>query len=739
MTLRRHLHRRQPSRSAILLLVAGLLALAAAPALATSWVRVADHHLVEQAPLIVEAKVAGAGHNFADGKPYLDYEAEVTRVVKGAVEEDTLVIRSLGGPRPDGTFLRIWGTPELRGGERMLLFLKPWDDGTHRVLHLFQGAFHVVRFDGRDVAYRNLGAGELEMKRARPPAPESPRDLDAFVQWVAALDAMGPETALPSADYRLDLPVDELRAATEARTQKYTLLALPDGRGFRWREFETGGRVPFRAHQAGQSGLAGGGFQQVRSAISAWNADGGSNIRYRYAGTTSADGGFTDRDFVNTILFDDFGGAGEFDEPFSCTQGGVLAKGGPLAIREAVHMVNGSPFLTSVEADIVTNKGAECFYATASSSEEVFAHELGHTLGFGHSCGDDSSPSCGGAPVLNDALMRAQAHGDGRGARLNSDDRAVANFVYGEVQAPPAAPGGLAASANADFSVSLAWNDNSDNETGFAVDRRMVGGLFDEVATVGRGVRSYVDATAPSGSNLEYRVRAFNGAGQSDPSNLASVTTLGESPPSPLVATATGPSTVLLEWEDNSEIETGFEIEARDLGGFGKVAEVGPDVTEVTLEDLLVETDVSFRVRSLGEPGESTFSDPVTVTTLPWEPSAECEEDEFGTCLNRERFRVISRVRDSKGAFMASRISPVDSGDSGIFYFFGEENWEILVKVLDGCPVNDHYWVFAAGTTTVEYELRVTDTRDDVTVVYTNELGEAAEAVTDVEAFAGCD
>ena len=71
-------------------------------------------------------------------------------------------------------------------------------------------------------------------------------------------------------------------------------------------------------------------------------------------------------------------------------------------------------------------------------------------------------------------------------------------------------------------------------------------------------------------------------------------------------------------------------------------------------------------------------------------------------------------------------------------WVFSANNWEMLIKVLDGCAINDHYWVFAAATTTVEYTLTVTDTITDVVAEYFNPLGVAAAAVTDTDAFATC-
>ncbi|MCP3957063.1 MAG: hypothetical protein GY719_04360 [bacterium] len=81
---------------------------------------------------------------------------------------------------------------------------------------------------------------------------------------------------------------------------------------------------------------------------------------------------------------------------------------------------------------------------------------------------------------------------------------------------------------------------------------------------------------------------------------------------------------------------------------------------------------------------------------------------------------------------------PFGSSDSGLFWFFTPGNWELLVKVLDGCSINDRFWVFAAATTDVEYTLRVTDIETGRVQEYFNPLGRSAAAITDTEAFATC-
>jgi subtilisin family serine protease len=87
---------------------------------------------------------------------------------------------------------------------------------------------------------------------------------------------------------------------------------------------------------------------------------------------------------------------------------------------------------------------------------------------------------------------------------------------------PPAAPSNLTAKVTGK-SIGLSWNDNSDNETGFAIERKTGSGAFTQIATVGANVKTYTDSGLAR-NTYTYRVRAFNNAGNSAYSNEASGT-----------------------------------------------------------------------------------------------------------------------------------------------------------------------------------------------------------------------
>ncbi len=117
---------------------------------------------------------------------------------------------------------------------------------------------------------------------------------------------------------------------------------------------------------------------------------------------------------------------------------------------------------------------------------------------------------------------------------------------------------------------------------------------------------------------------------------------------------------------------------------------------------------------------------------------ADCQAGTEALCLNQGRFQVEMEWRDFQDATGTGRVEPLANDDSGLFWFFSPNNLEVLVKVLDGCAFNQHFWVFAAATTNVEYTLRVTDTETGLMKEYTNPLGVASPAITDTGAFATC-
>ncbi len=91
----------------------------------------------------------------------------------------------------------------------------------------------------------------------------------------------------------------------------------------------------------------------------------------------------------------------------------------------------------------------------------------------------------------------------------------------------PAAPSNLTATAISSSQINLSWADNSGNETGFKIERCQGNNCtnFAEIAQVGANVTSYTNTGLTRNTWYRYRVRAFNGSGNSGYSNIASAKT----------------------------------------------------------------------------------------------------------------------------------------------------------------------------------------------------------------------
>jgi hypothetical protein len=110
-----------------------------------------------------------------------------------------------------------------------------------------------------------------------------------------------------------------------------------------------------------------------------------------------------------------------------------------------------------------------------------------------------------------------------------------------------------------------------------------------------------------------------------------------------------------------------------------------------------------------------------------------CVADELTLCLLDGRFRLEAQWRDFSGGSGVGRAAGL-TDDAGYFWFFSENNVEIVVKTLDGRNVNGRFWVFFGALSNVEFTLRVTDTETGDVKTYENPLGTFA-SVGDTSAF----
>ena len=104
--------------------------------------------------------------------------------------------------------------------------------------------------------------------------------------------------------------------------------------------------------------------------------------------------------------------------------------------------------------------------------------------------------------------------------------------------------------------------------------------------------------------------------------------------------------------------------------------------------------------------------------------------------LQNGRFELTATWRDALGQSGTARLVQAPSNDSALFYFFSADNWELMVKVLDGCAINGAYWVFAAASTDVEYSVTIEDLENPgMPFSFGNRLGQPAAAITHLDVF----
>ena len=203
----------------------------------------------------------------------------------------------------------------------------------------------------------------------------------------------------------------------------------------------------------------------------------------------------------------------------------------------------------------------------------------------------------------------------------------IASFSFDEgtmPDPPDADPTNLIATASSSSEISLTWDDNASNETGYEIERCGGSGCSDFalVATAGANSSMYTDGGLSTNSTYNYRVRAVNAAGSSGYSNEAEATTsddpVPDAAPTNLVATASSTSDISLTWDDNASNETGYQVERCTGAGcntWALIATTGANATSYDDSGLSANTTDPYRTRAANDAGVSAYSNEAEATT----------------------------------------------------------------------------------------------------------------------------
>ncbi len=188
------------------------------------------------------------------------------------------------------------------------------------------------------------------------------------------------------------------------------------------------------------------------------------------------------------------------------------------------------------------------------------------------------------------------------------------------------APNNLTAVALGPTSIKLEWNDNSDNESGFKIERKTgFDGTFILIDSVGENITSYTDNTVLDTTLYSYRIYAYNAQHVSAYSNVAEVTT-----PVPVqlvffTANLFG-NNIIIEWKTASEKNNaGFNLERKInlyqdewkdinyIAGSGTTSEPVDYSYVDNLTDVIKKGIVSYRLRQVDFDGTYTHSSIINV------------------------------------------------------------------------------------------------------------------------------
>jgi hypothetical protein len=383
----------------------------------TTFVLMDDHRLLEVSEIVLVGTVTAieSGTAGPDSPIYTYVHIQPERIIKGGIAHQPLVLREPGGT-VGGRREWIYGAPEFWVGERDLLFLTRDRDGSLHTNNFSMGKYTIAAdASGRGTAVRDFGYGAAVLIPSTGAMVESQPETKRFLPLLRQVRDLARLEGERAARAPITVAPPELPAGTTEVRESFTFLSAPP---VRWFEPDSGLPVVYLIDSTGDSTLGPAASQAaVDAALATWSDVATSSLVLQDGGLT-APGPFS-QCTVNRVVFND-----PFDEignSGGCS--GTLAIGGVCSSLDSV-VVNSTTFDRIVAGKVTFANGwGSCSFWTQCNVAEIATHEIGHTIGLGHSA--DST-----------ATMAAVAHFDGRCAGIKSDDIAGVSFIYPVVGTP---------------------------------------------------------------------------------------------------------------------------------------------------------------------------------------------------------------------------------------------------------------------------------------------------------------
>ena len=252
--------------------------------------------------------------------------------------------------------------------------------------------------------------------------------------------------------------------------------------------------------------------------------DGSPPQTFKYpAGTTS---------FGETHRYLNDDPSGTSSDAYAITLSLADSAGGTAALATSVTVNNVAPTLSGilVSPAAILIGGSTTVTGTVNDIGTLDSHTV--AINWGDGSANATINLAAGATAFSISHSYASAGNFTIALGAADDDTgsvgASAGVAVTQPASPPAAPGGLVATAVSPVRIDLAWVDTSGNESGFRIERCRSKNCknFVEIGQTGANSAAYSDAGLARRTQYQYRIRAFNATGSSAYSNLATAKTL---------------------------------------------------------------------------------------------------------------------------------------------------------------------------------------------------------------------